>query len=268
MTAPQLFPKPAKRMRQAPKDFLREQLATAANEVCGMSDDTIDTEDAWAIAEGIVSRRLARGWSRQTILASIEGGPTPCGTAFYIMRSGVIAVARFAMTQISDMNGRGCWFSIRDLFPPLPVHTHASTEELQPFQVGDKVWAWYKHEPNADCGQPDRPGADADWHRCVPLFTVKKVSGPHHGSWHYAGRPHYQVHLWYREGPAGDHYDAGSHDVCPIKGRPWQMRGDGDYLQLVSRAAPSDSKRRAVKVVTQPAPALQVDAPAQLSLFA
>ena len=28
MSAPQLFPKPAKRMKQPPKDFLREQLAT------------------------------------------------------------------------------------------------------------------------------------------------------------------------------------------------------------------------------------------------
>ena len=224
-------------------------------------------DEAWAIAEGIVSRRLARGWSRQAILASIEGGPTSCGS-FYLMRSGVIAVARFPMTQISDMNGRGCWFSIRDLLPPLPVHTHAITEELQPFQVGDKVWAWYKDEPNADCGQPDRSGADADWRRCVPLFTVKKVTGPHHGSWHYAGRPHYQVHLRYREGPARDHYDAGSHDVCPIKGRPWQMRGDGDYLQLVSRAAAHVPKRRNTKAAILPAPVMLSDGPAQLDLFA
>ncbi len=33
MNAPQLFPKPAKRMKQPPKDFLREQLATAADEI-------------------------------------------------------------------------------------------------------------------------------------------------------------------------------------------------------------------------------------------
>src|SRR5690606_34749725 len=33
MTAPQLFPKPPKRMRQPPKDLLREQLATAADEI-------------------------------------------------------------------------------------------------------------------------------------------------------------------------------------------------------------------------------------------
>ncbi len=33
MTAPQLFPKPAKRMKQPPKDFLREQLASAADEI-------------------------------------------------------------------------------------------------------------------------------------------------------------------------------------------------------------------------------------------
>ncbi len=233
-----------------------------------LDDDLVmHTDEAWAIADGIVSRRLQRGWSRQAILASIEGGPTPCG-AFYLMRSGVIAIARFAMTQISDMNGRGCWFSIRDLFPPLPVHTHASTEDLQPFQVGDKVWAWFKHEPNADYGQPDRPGADADWTRCAPLFTVKRVTGPHHGSWHYAGRPHYQVHLRYREGPARDHYDAGSHDVCPIKGRPWQMRGDGDYLQLVSRTATPVPKRALAKPPVPATSSLLPDAPAQLSLFA
>ncbi len=33
MTTPQLFPRPAKRMKQPPKDLLREQLATAANEI-------------------------------------------------------------------------------------------------------------------------------------------------------------------------------------------------------------------------------------------
>lgn len=33
MSAPQLFPKPAKRMKQPPKDFLREQLVTAADEI-------------------------------------------------------------------------------------------------------------------------------------------------------------------------------------------------------------------------------------------
>lgn len=33
MTAQQLFPKPPKRMKQPPKDLLREQLATAANEI-------------------------------------------------------------------------------------------------------------------------------------------------------------------------------------------------------------------------------------------
>lgn len=30
---PQLFPKPAKRMKQPPKELLREQLATAADEI-------------------------------------------------------------------------------------------------------------------------------------------------------------------------------------------------------------------------------------------
>lgn len=97
---------------------------------------------------------------------------------------------------------------------------------------------------------------------------MKKVTGPHHGSWHYAGRPHYQVHLRYREGPARDHYDARLHDVCPIKGRPWQMRGDGDYLQLISRAAAPVPKRRNTKAAMLSAPVMLSDGPAQLDLFA
>lgn len=222
-------------------------------------------DEAWSIADGIVSRRLERGWSRQAILASIEGGPTPCG-AFYLMRSGVIAVARFAMTQISDISGRGCWFSLRDLFPPLPAHTHSTMEDLQPFQVGDKVWSWYKHEPNANYGQPDRPDAASRWNRRPRLFTVKGVTGPHHDSQAYAGRSYYQVKLRYREGPAADHYDAGSYDLCPIKGRPWQMRGDGDYLQLASREARSRPRRRTTRAATPPA--LLFETPAQLDLFA
>lgn len=227
----------------------------------------IDQDLAFKIADGIVSRRLVKGWSRQAILSSIEGGPSPCGRGFYLMRGGIIVVALFPMTQLGDMNGRGYWYSIRDLFPQLHARTHAGTEQLRPFQVGDKVWAWYKDEPRADYGQPDQPEDVTNWSRCVPLFTVKSVTGPHLEPAKFAGRSHYQVQLRYREGPPASHYDAGYHDVCPIKGRPWQMRGDGDYLQLVRRAPAAARPRRvaaAPAYVLTPPPTL----PAQLDLFA
>lgn len=44
MTAPQLFPKPPKRMRQPPKDLLREQLATAANEIIRLRAQVLANE--------------------------------------------------------------------------------------------------------------------------------------------------------------------------------------------------------------------------------
>ncbi|HEL4148026.1 TPA: hypothetical protein UM348_000722 [Stenotrophomonas maltophilia] len=243
---------------------MTDQLLTAAP---WKGKGVIDQDLAFQIADGVVSRRLAKGWSRQAILSSIEAGPSPCGRAFHLMRGGIIVVALFPMTQLSDMNGRGYWYSIRDLFPPLPDRTHAGTEDLQPFQVGDKVWAWYKDEPRADYGQPDQPGDDTRWSRCFPLFTVKSVTGPHLEPAKFAGRSHYQVQLRYREGPPPTHYDAGYHDVCPIKGRPWQMRGDGDYLQLVRRAPLAARPRRvavAPAYVLAPPPAM----PAQLDLFA
>lgn len=243
---------------------MADQLLTAAP---WEGQSIIDPDLAFKVADGIVTRRLAKGWSRQAILASIEGGPSACRRAFYLMRGGVIAVALFPMTQISDMSGRGNWYSIRDLLPPLPARTHAGTEELQPFQIGDKVWAWYKVEPRANYGQPDQPGDDANWSRCFPLFTVKSVTGPHLEPAKFAGRSHYQVQLRYREGPPAGHYDAGYHDVCPIKGRAWQMRGDGDYLQLVRRAAPVSKPRRAARVPA-PVPPPPPELPAQLDLFA
>lgn len=223
----------------------------------------IDPDLAHEIAEAIVSRRLASGWSRQTILSSSEGGPSVCGRAFYLMRGGVIAVALFPMVQISDMNGRGNWYSIRDLLPPVPAPAHMGTEDLRPFNVGDKVWVWHKDEPNADYGEPDQPGDESNWRRCGPLFTVKSVTGPHHESGYYAGRGHYQVQLRHREGPTAWHYDAGYYSVCPIKGRPWQMRGRGEYLQLVRRAAPVPKPLKAPPSPI-PLPALR----GQLDLFA
>lgn len=58
MTAPQLFPKPAKQMRQPPKDLLREQLALAADEIIRLRAQALATEQrinsALAALEGEV----------------------------------------------------------------------------------------------------------------------------------------------------------------------------------------------------------------------
>ncbi|GEM_PF-1814508 len=152
--------------------------------------DTMSLEIAREIAAAIIANRIARGWSRQTILGcAFECGTTPCRRGFYLIRSGGIAVAPYAFTCFSEANGRGGLFSIRDLLPPLPDRTHAGTEELQPFHAGDKVWSWYKDEPNANYGLPDLPGDASNWRRRPRLFTVRSVSGPHTESGFCAGRP-------------------------------------------------------------------------------
>lgn len=98
-----------------------------------------------------------------------------------------------------------------------------------------RAWGWtglFRPEPPVaqalQHGQPDQPGDDTNWSRRIPRFSVKSVTGPHLEPAKFAGRPHYQVRLRYREGLPAGHYDAGYHDVCQIKGRAWQMRGDGD----------------------------------------
>ncbi len=230
----------------------------------------MDLDVAREIATSMIARRVARGWSRQTILGcAYECGTTACRRGFYVIRSGGIAVAPFAFTCFSEANGRGGIFSIRDLLPPLSDRTHAGTEDLQPFQAGDKVWSWYKDEPNANYGLPDLPGDASNWRRRPRLFTVRSVSGPHTESGFCAGRPHYLVKLRYQEGPSSDHYNAGNHDVCPISGRPWQMRARGEYLQLAQRAARSSTQRRTKAkpqrfALIPPPPA----SPAQMDLFA
>lgn len=45
MNALQLFPKQPKRMKQPPKDFLREQLAIAAEEIIRLRAQELATED-------------------------------------------------------------------------------------------------------------------------------------------------------------------------------------------------------------------------------
>lgn len=234
-------------------------------------DEPMAPDVAHEIAAAMIARRVARGWSRQTILGcSFEGGATACRRGFYVIRSGGIAVAPFAFTCFSEASGRGGIFSIRDLLPPLPDRTHAGIEELQPFQAGDKVWSWYKDEPKANYGLPDLPGDASNWRRRPRLFTVRSVSGPHTESWFCAGRPHYLVKLRYQEGPSSDHYNAGNHDLCPISGRPWQMRARGEYLQLAQRAARSATQRRS-KPTVRPAASLPLPPPAlpaQMDLFA
>lgn len=247
------------------KKPMADQLLTAAQGERG----SIDIELAHEIASAMIARRVDRGWSRQTILASIEFGHTPCRRGFYMMKAGGIAIGPFALTCFSEISGRGACFSIRDLLPPLPDRTHEGVEELQPFEVGDKVWSWYRDEPNANYGLPDLPGDASNWRRRPRLFTVRNVTGPHTQRGFCAGRPHYTVRLRYQEGPPADHYTAGNHDVCPIAGRPWQMRAEGEYLQLAQRAAPRTRLRRAkakkLPVASMPAPpALS----AQMDLFA
>lgn len=240
-----------------------DQLLTAAQAELG----SIDIELAHEIASAMIARRVDRGWSRQTILASIEFGHTPCRRSFYMMKAGGIAIGPFAFTCFSEISGRGGLFSIRDLLPPLSARTYAGVEELQPFRVGDKVWSWYKDEPNANYGLPDLPGDASNWRRRPRLFTVRGVSAPLTERGFCAGRPHYLVKLRYQEGPSADHYNAGNHDACPIKGTPWQMRADGEYLELVQRAVPAAKPRRAASA---PAPVLTLPTPlpAQLDLFA
>lgn len=232
--------------------------------------EPMDVDVAREIAAAMIARRVARGWSRQTILGCpFECGATACRRGFYVIRAGGIAVAPFAFTCFSEANGRGGIFSIRDLLPPLPDRAHAGTEELQPFQAGDKVWSWYKDEPNANYGLPDLTGDASNWRRRPRLFTVRSVSGPHTESGFCAGRPHYLVKLRYQEGPSADHYNAGNYDLCPISGRPWQMRARGEYLQLAQRAARSATQRR-TKAIPQRAALIPLlpAAPAQMDLFA
>jgi len=227
-----------------------------------MSDSTsvMDLDVAREIAASMIARWVARGWSRQTILGCpFEYGTTACRRGFYVIRSGgsavaLIAFAPFAFTCFSEANGRGGIFSIRDLPPPLSDRAHAGTEELQPFQAGDKVWSWYKDEPNANSGPPDLPCQATSWRRRPRLFTVRSASGPHTESGFCAGRPHYLVKLRYQEGPSADHYKAGNYDLGPISGRPWQMRARGEYLQLAQRAPSAGSGSGGERRAVQPQP--------------
>ncbi|WP_329914522.1 hypothetical protein [Stenotrophomonas sp. SMYL86] len=200
------------------------------------------------LAERIVLDLLKGGWSRQSLRKHEAAGPTPCGTAFYLLRDGGIALAYFPITDFTDVNGRGLCFSIRELYPPVHKSAHGDVESLVPFAVGDQVLSMDRHL----CGSwhyEDEVRASG-WNLLSPVFTVVAVRPrPGHHT-QFGGRDYYQVKIKDRVGGGG-----GFHDLVPIAGRPWQMRGEGECLIRVLPTA---------LTVAAPPRAL----PAQLDLFA
>ncbi len=200
------------------------------------------------LAERVVLDLLEGGWSRQSLRKHEAAGATQCGTAFYLLRDGGIALAYFPITDFTDVNGRGLLFSIRELFPPVHNSAHGDVESLAPFAVGDQVLSmdrrlygsWhYEDEVRA-----------SGWNLLVPVFTVVAVRRrPGHHT-QFGGRDYYQVKIKDRLGGGG-----GFRDLVPIAGRPWQMRGEGECLIRV---------RPTALAVALPPPAR----PAQLDLFA
>ncbi|QXQ03961.1 hypothetical protein KX724_07675 [Stenotrophomonas indicatrix] len=200
------------------------------------------------LAERVVLDLLEGGRSRQSLRKHLAAGPTPCGTAFYLLRDGGFAVAYFPIAQFTDANGRGLFFPIRDLFPPVHKPAHGEVDSLEPFQVGDQVFVMDR-DSDGSWHYEDEVRA-SEWHRLIPVFTVVSVRpcAGHHTQ--FGGRDYYQVKVKDRERGGG-----GCHDLVPIVGRPWQMRGEGECL---IRVKPS------VLAIATSSPAL----PAQLDLFA
>lgn len=214
----------------------------------GARDRVMHWEVAFELAETMVTGLLNRGWSRQAVGRCVEGGPTPCGTGYYLIGSGTIAVAYFPLAQFSDANGRGCLFALRDFFPPIHSSAHPCGGDIAPFEVGHQV---IQLSRDIDGSWGYEPIVRASpWFQATPIFTVVKVR-PCLG--HYAnfgGRDYYQLKI--KDAVRGG---GGYHDLVPIAGRPWQMRGQGDCLIRVARPA--------LRSAAQASPAM----PAQLDLF-
>ncbi|MCO7469342.1 AlpA family phage regulatory protein [Stenotrophomonas maltophilia] len=182
------------------------------------------------LAERVVLDLLESGWSRQSLRKHEAAGPTPCGTAFYLVRDGGIAVAYFPIAEFTDANGRGLFFPIRDFFPPVQKSAHGEVDSLEPFKVGDQVLSMDR-DLEGSWNYEDEVRA-SDWHLLIPVFTVVSVR-PHPGHHtQFGGRDYYQVKIKDRVGGSG-----GCHDLVPIAGRPWQMRGEGECLIRI-RPAP------------------------------
>ncbi len=210
-------------------------------------DHVMHWEIGMDLAERAVLDLLESGWSRQSLRKHEAAGPTPCGSAFYLLREGGIAVAYFPIAKFTDANGRGLSFPICDCFPPVHKSAHGDVESLKPFEVGDLVLSmdrelvgsWYY----------DDEVRASEWHLLIPVFTVVSVRPrPGHHT-QFGGRDYYQVSIKDRVGGG-----ASFHDLVPIAGRPWQMRGEGECLIRVDPTP---------LAVAAPPPAL----PAQLDLF-
>lgn len=214
----------------------------------GARDRIMHWEVGFEIAEAMVSGLLNSGWSRQAVGRCVEGGPTPCGAGYYLIGSGTIAVAYFPLTQFSDANGRGCLFPLRDFFPPIHSSAHPCGDDLVPFEVGDQVIS-LSRDFEGSWGYEPMVRA-SPWFQASPIFTVVNVRAlpGHHAN--FGGRNYYQIKI--KDPIRGG---GGYHDVVPIAGRPWQMRGQGDCLIRVARPA--------VRAAAQASPAM----PAQLDLF-
>lgn len=211
-------------------------------------DRVMHREIGMDLAERVVLDLLDSGWSRQAMRNHEAAGPTPCGTGFYLLRDGGIAVAYFPIAQFTDANGRGLCFPINEFFPPVHRSAHGDVESLQPFQVGDQVLCMDR-DFDGSWHYEDEVRA-SEWHLLIPLFTVVSVRRcPGHHT-QFGGREYYQVKVKDREGGG-----SGYLDLVPIAGRPWQMRGEGECLIRIKPAA---------LTTAPPPPAL----PAQLDLFA
>ncbi|WP_223224556.1 hypothetical protein [Stenotrophomonas maltophilia] len=165
------------------------------------------------LAERVVLNLLESGWSRQSLRKHDAAGPTPCGTAFYLLREGGIAIAYFPIAEFTDANGRGLFFAICDLFPPVHKSAHGDVESLEPFKVGDQVISM-ERELDGSWHYEDEVQA-SEWHRLIPIFTIvsARLRAGHHTQ--LGGRDYYQVKVKDREGGGG-----GYHDLVPIAGRP------------------------------------------------